>query len=410
MFCVEQINKDMLKKQTLDEYLKDTIRDFAIGLFREIMLVEQEEYTNRKRYEHVGSEGKFTVYRNGYRYRNYLTSYTGLIKLKVPRCRGGFFESILFSKGVLTSKKMEDMIIHLWTDGNSYRDLREFVGKIYGAKIGLSLLNRIVSTVEKYVNEYHKKRIEHYYDAIFIDGLHITVKEYPKRSNDEEILKKHKNAVILGVLGQRREGKTIIKEIIDYRICRDENKEEYGELLKNLKKRGLISEQIGVIVHDGECSITAAIDNIYGKDKVKDQDCLIHRKRNILLRVKSKTNKEELGKDVWEVYSSATKAEFETKHKLVLKKWQRKEPEAMEIFSNIRENQLTKYNFEIELHKDMHSNNPIERTFRELRRRINAIGIFETEKSADRLIFLIVENLNQRRGCKPTNGDLKFTH
>lgn len=410
MFCVKQISKEIGKKQTLEEYIKCTIRDFARELFEIIMLTEQEEYTNRKRYEHVGAEGKFTVYRNGYRYRNYITSYTGLIKLKVPRCRGGYFRPILFSKGVLTDKKIEDMIVHLWTDGNSYRDLREFVGKLYGARIGLSLLNRIITSVEKYVEEYHKKRIEYHYDVIFIDGLYVTIKEYPKRSNDEEITKKHKNAVILGVLGQRREGKKIIKEIIDYRICRDETKEEYSELLKNLKKRGLVSENIGLVVHDGEGSITAAIDKVYGEEKVKDQDCLVHRKRNIMLRVKNKINKEELGNDVWDVYSSETKEEFEIKHEQVLKKWQRKEPEAMEIFSDVRENQLTKYDYELELHKDIHSNNPIERSFRELRRRIKAIGIFQSVKSTDRLIFLMVENLNQRRGSKPTNGDLKFTH
>lgn len=410
MFCVKQINKEFGKNQTLEEYIKCSIRDFASELFEVIMLTEQEEYTNRKRYEHVGAEGKFTVYRNGYRYRNYITSYTGLIKLKVPRCRGGYFQPILFSKGVLTDKKIEDMIVHLWTDGNSYRDLREFVGKIYGARIGLPLLNRIIISVEKYVEEYHKKRIDYCYDAIYIDGLHTTIKEYPKRSNDEDIMKKHKNAVILGVLGQRREGKKIIREIIDYRICRDETTRDYSELLKNLKKRGLRSENIGVVVHDGEGSITAAIDNVYGKDKVKDQDCLVHRKRNILLKVKNKLNKEELGNDVWEVYSSETKEEFEIKHEQVLKKWQRKEPEAMEIFSDVKDNQLTKYDYELELHKDIHSNNPIERTFRELRRRIKPIGIFETVESTDRLIFLMVENLNQRRGSKPTNGDLKFTH
>lgn len=410
MFSVKQINKEIGNNQTLEEYIKYTIRDFASEFFEVIMLTEQEEYTNRKRYEHVGAEGKFTVYRNGYRYRNYITSYTGLIKLKVPRCRGGYFQPILFSKGVLTDKKIEDMIIHLWTDGNSYRDLREFVGKLYGARIGLPLLNRIITSVEKYVEEYHKKRIEYHYDAIFIDGLHITIKEYPKRSNDEEIAKKHKNAVILGILGQRREGKRIIKEIIDYRICREETKEEYSELLKKLKKRGLRSENIGLVVHDGEGSITAAIDNVYGKDKVKDQDCLVHRKRNIMVKVENKLNKEELGNDVWGVYSSETKEEFEIKHKWVLKKWQRKEPEAMGIFSEVKDNQLTKYDYELELHKDIHSNNPIERTFRELRRRIKAIGIFETVESTDRLIFLMVENLNQRRGSKPTNRDLKFTH
>ena len=112
---------------------------------------------------------------------------------------------------------------------------------------------------------------------------------------------------------------------------------------------------------------------------------------------------------MWKVYSSKTKEEFLYRHEEVLKKWQIKEPEAMKIFA-LKDNQLTKYDFEYSIHKEIHSNNPIERTFREIRRRTKAIGIFETVRSADKLIFLIVENINQRRGCKPTNGDLKFTH
>jgi transposase-like protein len=46
----------------------------------------------------------------------------------------------------------------------------------------------------------------------------------------------------------------------------------------------------------------------------------------------------------------------------------------------------------------------------QLRRRIKVIGIFESIKSADRLLFLTIEALNQRRGSLPTNLDFKFTH
>ena len=409
MFCVEQINKDSLNNQMIDYYITSEINNFVIDFLEAVLLAEQEEYTSRKKYEHIGPEGMFTVYRNGYRYRHYITRFTGLIKLKVPRCRGGQFSPVLFRKGVLTDEKLEDMLIQLWTDGNSYRDLREYVSRIYGARIGLSLLNRIVNSVEKYVQEYHGKEINHEYDVIFLDGLHITVKEYPKRSNDEEETKKHKNGVILAVLGQRREGNKIIKEILDYRICQSENKEEYEKLLRSLKKRGLSSDKIKLAVHDGDDSIVSALDSVYGEKKIKEQDCLIHKQRNIVKSTINKQNKKEIKDDVWKVYSSKTKEEFLYRHEEVLKKWQIKEPEAMKIFA-LKDNQLTKYDFEYSIHKEIHSNNPIERTFREIRRRTKAIGIFETVRSADKLIFLIVENINQRRGCKPTNGDLKFTH
>lgn len=47
---------------------------------------------------------------------------------------------------------------------------------------------------------------------------------------------------------------------------------------------------------------------------------------------------------------------------------------------------------------------------KEIRRRLKAMRIFETVKSADKLLFLIIEYLNQRRGSIPTNSNLVFTH
>ncbi len=110
------------------------------------------------------------------------------------------------------------------------------------------------------------------------------------------------------------------------------------------------------------------------------------------------------------MYIASTEVEFLTKHQEVVKRWCSLEPEAIEQFKKINPRMLSKYQFEIQHHKDFHSNNPIERYFREIRRRIKAMGIFETVSSADRLTFLIIEYLNQRRGSITTNIDLLFTH
>jgi len=71
---------------------------------------------------------------------------------------------------------------------------------------------------------------------------------------------------------------------------------------------------------------------------------------------------------------------------------------------------LSKYQFDIILHKKLHTNNTIERYFREIKRRIKAMGVIERVKSTDKLLFLIIEYLNQRRGSIPTNSNLVFTH
>jgi transposase-like protein len=123
-----------------------------------------------------------------------------------------------------------------------------------------------------------------------------------------------------------------------------------------------------------------------------------------------KTNLDEIRKDVWGVYSSETEEEFIMCHREVYRKWRRTEPEAMKLFKSIDSRMLSKYKFNKLMHRHIHSNNPIERYFKELRRRIKAIGIFENVKSADRLIYLIVEYLNQRRGSIAACPQIQFTH
>ena len=130
--------------------------------------------------------------------------------------------------------------------------------------------------------------------------------------------------------------------------------------------------------------------------------------RNVINKIENRINKESLKNEVWKVYSSGTEEEFMKLHKKVIKKWSALEPEAIKQFEKINHRMLSKYQFDIALHKELHTNNTIERYFREIRRRIKAMGVFETVKSADKLLFLIIEYLNQRRDSVSTNCNLVF--
>ena len=169
-------------------------------------------------------------------------------------------------------------------------------------------------------------------------------------------------------------------------------------------------EKIRLIIHDGHPSITNSLHAVYGKDKVREQACMIHKLRNVLNCIEDQNRAEELKPEIWKVYSSTSKEEFYKSHKEVFMKYIDKEPVAMRIFGKIDSNLLTRFELPQFRIKDIISNNPIERYFREIKRRIKAIGIFENKNSADRLLFLIIEYLNQRRGALPFNNDLKFTH
>jgi len=386
--------------QALNKTVDISVSKFVKELIEKMINEEFEECIKRKPY--VRLKGEKISYRNGYRERKILFKWTGMISLRIPRCRKmRFIPKAIY--GNLSDPEVEAMILQIWAEGGSYRDIKSLISRLYGTAISLNLLHRIMSQVGKYVEEFHERKLQIEYDCLYVDALYIRVKS-------QQLLNGDKRAVVLAILGQRREKKKIIREIIDFRISNSEDERAYTEFFRSLKNRGLSREKIKVLIHDGHPAITKSIYAVWGKDKIKDQACMIHKLRNVLSCIDNQYTKEEIKPEIWKVYSSRSKKEFYKSHKEVFMKYIDSEPEAMKIFGKIDSNLLTRFDLPHFRIKDIISNNPIERYFREIKRRVRAIGIFENKNSADRLLFLIIEYLNQRRGALPFNNDLKFTH
>lgn len=386
--------------QDLNKTVSESVSRFVKELIEKMIETEFEDYIQRKPYARL--KGEKISYRNGYRERKILFKWTGMISLRIPRCRKiRFIPKSIY--GNLSDPEVETMVMQIWAEGGSYRDIRSLISRLYGTTISLKLLYRIIAQVSKYVKEFHQREITTDYDCLYVDGLYVRLKS-------QKLLTGSSRAVVLALLGQRREKKKIIREIVDYQISNSEDEQSYTEFFTSLNKRGLSREKIKLLVHDGHPSITKSIYAVYGKNNVKEQTCMIHKLRNVLNCIENQYRAEEIKPEIWKVYSSTSKEEFYKSHKEVFMKYIDIEPEAMKIFGKIDSNLLTRFELPQFRIKDIISNNPIERYFREVKRRIKAIGIFENKNSADKLLFLIFEYLNQRRGALPFNDDLKFTH
>jgi len=380
-----QIRKVLSNTQLLNKYLEERIRTLVREIIETMLEVEISEVLNRRKYERLKEGQSGRGYRNGYRNRYLLTIYCTMLQIKIPRCRGLSYRPLLFRKKGILEPALEEMLLLLWSDGDSYRDIHNFVRKIYGTEISLGFLSRMVQKIDEKVRQFHNREIEYHYDCIYIDGLEICIKEYPSRlrNNYCNTNKIGKNSVVLVALGQRKEKEKIIREIIDYHIVDTENEKTYTEFFRSLKARGLTSDKIGIMVSDGLDGISLGIKNIYGKNNIPQQNCMFHKLVNITKTVQDKNNERELRKDIWSVYSSKTKKEYCTKKTKIIDKWVDREPIAIKMFCISDDRLKTKYDFRVEMHKSIQTNNPIERYFKELRRRIKAMGIFETKLSAD---------------------------
>ena len=379
--------------------LDSKLTGFLEGLFNTAILTEFDQYLGRPKYDR-SKKLTYRKYRNGFRKRRILFRYSGFLRLRIPRLRyGKFVPAIVF--GNLTDPGVDRLLQQLWAQGCSYRDLKHLVGSLYGTNISTKLINRILNSVENYVKQFHSRTIEHQYECLYTDAVCLRVK-----SNQG----KPSKAVVLELFGQRRCGKKVIREMIDYMPAEAEDENSYTQFFKNLKLRGLKDDNINIIVHDDHPAIPKAISNIYGSRKIPQQLCMVHKMRNVIAEVKAKTNIEPLKKTIWEVYSASSKTEFLKLHKKLVKDYLQKEPEAMKIFGTLNDKLLTRFDFPHIRTKDIISNNPVERFNREIKRRTKVIGCFENFKSIDNLMFLIIEYLNQCNGASPSEPSLKFTH
>lgn len=346
-----------------------------------------------------GYKKKQVRQRNGYYQRSLVTEF-GLIKdIRVPRYRGVEFISKLFQKWQRRREKVDEIVMKMFLQGESCRDIRRIFREIFRDSLSISSVSRITNKILDKVSQYHQRKITEEYSILWIDGIFFPVKEKCRKKL------KGKNRVILTVLGlNKQSGK---KEIIDYLPSPSENKFSYMRLLKSLLKRGLNKAAIEVIVHDGEQSIKSALEEVFG-GTVKQQDCIFHKIQNLGSLVKHKYLKEKILKDAGIVYCSRSLAEYNKKKKSFILRYYRIEPD---LIASFKQDDLikTKFAFPSLMFRFINTTNHIDRTFKEVRRRTNIIGCFEHIRSLDKNFFFITNFINQLFGNRSFAPNLSIT-
>jgi transposase-like protein len=69
----------------------------------------------------------------------------------------------------------------------------------------------------------------------------------------------------------------------------------------------------------------------------------------------------------------------------------------------------TKFSLDVHLYHWINTTTPIDRMFREVRRRTNAIGCFENRKSLNKIFFFIINFINEILGNASFSKKLALT-
>lgn len=330
-------------------------------------------------------------YRNGHYYRDLDTTFGPVEKIAVPRSRQGLFRPSVFERYQRRQQAVNDVVCNAFLRGISTREVAGALKPILGTNISASAVSRITKSLNTHVKTFHQRKLLDEYQFLFLDGIAISVKGSLKA----------KKILILVAHGITIFGK---KELIAFRIANAESNHACEGFLNDLFKRGLVGENLKLIVTDGSKGFINAVDMIY--PHAKHQRCWVHKLRNATKHIK-KVDHKAFMRDARKIYNASSHRQAVAAFNCLRHTWTRIAPKAVHCIAQDIDALLAfllipiKEQHRTFIRRQIRTTNIIERAFREVRRRTRPMGCFTNNDSVSRIIYAIFNRLNSKWEEKP---------
>lgn len=361
-----------LHENGLSDLLENLVRNF---LKEKLEFIMKEEIKHVLQAEQSSSEQK--NYRNGYYERMLDTRYGRIEDLMVPRDRNNEFQTQLFEPYQRREGWLEEAVIRMYKGGMSTRDVAGFIESMFGAQYSPTTVSNITGTVLEDVEKWQKRPLEKRYSVIYLDGLYVKLKRGTVSSE-----------VIYLVMGINEQG---YREILGFYIGGHESANGWRDVLKDLYRRGI--EEVLLGVFDGLPGLENAFREAYPKADV--QHCIVHKVRSTFPKIRVQDKTEFLG-DLKTIYSALNRdlalAAFDT----VKSKWGKKYPKELNSWEEQLSTLLAFYTYPDLIKGAIYTSNPIERTNKELRKRLRPMNSLTNMDAAEKIVYLEAVAYNEK--------------
>lgn len=359
------INRDVLAVQ-----LQNDVTQF---IQERLELIMREELQNFLKVEHP-NEGNA---RNGYYQRDLETRYGKIEDLNTPRDRQGEFHTALFEPYSRRENWLEEAVISMYKAGMSTRDIAQFIERMYGTKYSPTTITNITNVVLEDVDAWHKRPLKKRYSVLYMDGIHVAL----KRDTVE-------NESIYVVMGIDEQGH---RQILGYYVGGEESATNCRGIFEDLWQRGVREVLIGVA--DGLAGLKDAFLSVF--PKADFQRCVVHKLRNILGKVRAK-DKPAVVEDLRGVYQSSSKEDALASFHAFEHKWNAKYPREVMSWRDDLEDLLAFYKYPEMIRYALYTTNTIERTMKEIRKRIRPMNSLANLEAAEKILYLFSKEYNDR--------------
>lgn len=366
----------------VQDALEAFVREGARQMLAAVLEEEVNSFLGRHRYARTG---QFRGYRNGYHQARQLTVGLAPVEVRVPRVshvpkdvapQG--FRSQVVRRYQRASQSTQRLFARLYLEGLATGDFEPVFRELVGETTALSA-NSVVRLKGIWGEEYQQwraRRVDaHQYAYIWGDGIYLAAGR-----------EKEKTA-LLCILGAREDGE---KELLAMESGYRESTESWGEVLRDLRERGLTPPLAAV--GDGALGLWAALDQVF--PTTEHQRCWNHR----VLNVQSKLPKRlqaEARRRLREMWESETQALCEERRDdYVTELRSLGQGAAAETVLRDWEDFVTFYHYPKEHWVHLRTSNPIESIFSGVRLRTDATRRVRCRDNAIFLVFKMVERLS----------------
>ena len=356
--------------------LKDVFKLMVGEMLENGLEGELDDELGYSKYDYRNKEGENS--RNGYSKKTLKTSF-GETEIKVPRDRDGEFEPQLVKKNQTTlTGDIEGKILSMYTKGMTTSDIETHIQDIYGLECSDSTISRITDKILPVVREWQSRPLEEVYAVVFMDAIHFHVR------SEGQIVKK---AVYIAI-GINMDG---MKEVLGMWVGENESAKFWLSVMNGLKNRGL--QDILIACVDGLTGFPAAIEAVYPKTEI--QQCIIHQIRNTTKFVSYKDIK-ALMSDLKKVYAAIDEQTALSELENFDEKWGNKYPKIAISWRDNWANLSTYFKYPQEVRTLIYTTNAIEGFNRQLRKVTKNKGVFPTDDSLLKMLYLAMMDITKK--------------
>ena len=347
--------------------VESALLDMFGGFIEQALEAELNQHLGYSRYDFRNKSTSNS--RNGRKNKRIQTR-LGETTIQTPRDREGSFEPQIVSKRQTNIIGIEDKILSFYAKGLSTRDISKTLEEIYGFETSHETISDVTDKVIPLIQEWQQRPLESVYPIIYLDALHVKVKEGMGATNK----------AVYCIIGVSLQGR---KDVLSISIGEAESASYWMSLLDELKARGV--QDICIACVDGLSGFKQAIQAVFPHALV--QRCLVHLIRQSTQFV-SYQDRKAFCYDLKQIYQAISRVAAEQAFESFKTKWMPLVPLAVRVWENNIEEVYQLFNFPKEIRKIIYTINSIESYNDQVRKVLKGEGAFPNDTAFMKLIYL----------------------